>query len=378
MKYLVVGCGLSGIIISRLLTNEGHQCFIIDERSHIGGNCYTKKFNTSDIHMYGPHIFHTSYKEIWDFINKYDEFLSFNLNVKAKYKDGKIYSLPFNMNTFYEIFKTNNIKDTFNILENEIKNNYKENPQNLEEQAINLVGQTIYNLLIKEYTEKQWNKSCKELNPEIIKRLPVRLSWNNNYYYDNYVGIPKSGYTTWMMNILNGLEYEDPIEYKLNTKLDFNNLDEYLMNYDKIIYTGQVDKLFNYKLGELEWRSLKFDHQELLNTIENDQGTCTINYTYKEVPYTRSVDHYYFNHITNDYKDKTKILTYEYPDNYDRTKIAYYPINNKNNEDLHNKYVKYIIEKYPNIILLGRLAEYKYFDMDDTIKKCFDLFKLIK
>lgn len=371
MKYLVVGAGLSGIIISRLLTNLGHQCFIIDERSHIGGNCYTTYHNSSYIHVYGPHVIHTSNKQIWDFINKYEEFLPYQVNIKSKSKDGKLYSLPFNMNTFYEIFKTSNIKDIIEILENEIKDNYHENPQNLEEQAINLVGPTIYNLLIKEYTEKQWNDDCKNLDPNIIKRLPVRLSWNNNYYNDTYQGIPKYGYTMWMMNILNGLDWEDMIEYQLNTEFNFNNLDEYLMKYDKIIYTGQVDKLFNYKFGELGWRSLRFDHQELLNTVENDQGTAVINYPDKNIPYTRSVDHYYFNHIVNDYQTKTKILTYEYPDDYTQGKIAYYPINNQKNQDIYNKYVEYIKEKYPKIILLGRLAEYKYFDMDDIIEKCF-------
>lgn len=376
-NFLIVGCGLSGIVIARFLTNANNNCHIIDERNHIGGNCCTEKYYDTDVHMYGPHIFHTSNKEIWDFVNKYDNFLQFSLNIKAKDKKGNLYSLPFNMNTFKEVFNVTSVKEAKTILNKEIKDSYKENPQNLEEQAINLVGPTIYNLLIKEYTEKQWGQSCKELSPEIIKRLPVRFAYNNNYYYDTYVGIPEHGYTQWLLNILNGIEDETPITYELNKEFNLNNIDEYLNEYDYIIYTGQIDKLLNYELGDLEWRSLNFNHQELLNTIENDQGCCVINYTSHNQEYTRSIDHYYFNHQENDYADKTKILTYEYPVNYDRTKIAYYPINNEKNNKLYNDYVNLLKEKYPNIILSGRLGLYKYFDMDDTIENSFNLFKQI-
>ena len=288
MDFLVVGCGLSGIVISRLLTNNGYKCMIIDERNHIGGNCYTEKYNDTDIHIYGPHIFHTSNKIVWKFINKYDNFLSFQLNVKAKAKDNKIYSLPFNMNTFKEIYNVYTIKEAKDILDNEINATYKKDPKNLEEQAINLVGKTIYELLIKEYTEKQWNKKCIDLDPNIIKRLPVRFSWNNNYYNDIYQGIPEHGYTELMMNIINGLENEEPIEYKLNTKFDLNYKD--ICNYNYIIYTGQIDKLLNYQLGELEWRSLRFDHQKILNLYETDQGNCVINYTSHNQKYTRTIE----------------------------------------------------------------------------------------
>ena len=281
------------------------------------------------------------------------------------------------MNTFKEVFNVKTIKEAKNILNKEIKSSYKENPQNLEEQAINLVGKTIYELLIKEYTEKQWNKSCKELSPDIIKRIPLRFSWNSSYFNDIYVGIPEHGYTQWLLNILNGMKDETSITYELNKEFNINNIDEYLNEYDYIIYTGQIDKLLNYELGDLEWRSLNFNHQELLNTIENDQGCSVINYTSYNQSYTRIIDHYYFNHQENDYTDKTKILTYECPVNYDRTKIAYYPINNEKNNKLYNDYVNLLKEKYPNIILSGRLGLYKYFDMDDIIENSFNLFKQI-
>lgn len=374
MNFLIVGCGLSGITIGRLLTNHGHSCLIIDERNHIGGNCYTEKHNDSYIHIYGPHIFHTSNKDIWDFVNRYSDFISFQLNVKSFAKDNNYYSLPFTMNTFKEVYSITNINDANRILADEIKKSYQENPKNLEQQALNLVGKTIYELLIKEYTEKQWGRKCTELYPSIITRLPVRFSWNNNYYNDIYQGIPKYGYTELLMNIINGLDNEQKIEYKLNTKFI---IDEYSDKYDKIIYTGQIDRLLNYQLGELEWRSLNFEHKELDNNIDNDQGCPVITYPSHKYSYTRTIDHYYFNHIQNDYKYKTKILTYEYPQNYDRNKIAYYPINNEKNQELYEKYVNILNEKYPNIMLLGRLGLYRYFDMDDAIENCFNFFKQI-
>lgn len=374
MNFLIVGCGLSGITIGRLLTNYGHNCLIIDERNHIGGNCYTEKYNDSDIHIYGPHIFHTSNKDIWDFVNRYSDFISFQLNVKSFAKDNNYYSLPFTMNTFKEVYGITDINDANRILANEIKKSYQENPKNLEQQALNLVGKTIYELLIKEYTEKQWGRKCTELDPSIITRLPVRFSWNNNYYNDIYQGIPKYGYTELLMNIINGLDNEQKIEYKLNTKFI---IDEYSDKYDKIIYTGQIDRLLNYQLGELEWRSLNFEHKELDNNIDNDQGCPVITYPSHKYSYTRTIDHYYFNHIQNDYKYKTKILTYEYSQNYDRNKIAYYPMNNEKNQELYEKYVNILNEKYPNIMLLGRLGLYRYFDMDDAIENCFNFFKQI-
>ena len=377
-KYLIIGCGLSGIIIARLLTNIGNTCYIIDERNHIGGNCYTEKYYDTNIHVYGAHIFHTSNKEIWNFVNKYDEFIPYHHVVKCITKDNNIYDLPFNMNTFKEVFNVKTIESAKEKLDNEIKEYHVEKPRNLEEQAINLVGKTIYELLIKEYTEKQWNKSCKELSPEIIKRLPLRFSWNSNYFNDTYQGIPEHGYTQWLLNILNGVKDETSIKYDLETKFNLNNIDEYLNEYDYIIYTGQVDKLLDYELGILEWRSLKFIHQELLNTIENDQGCSVINYTSHNQSYTRIIDHYYFNHIQNDYSNKTKILTYEFPQDYDKTKIAYYPVNNIKNNKLYNDYINLLKEKYPNIILAGRLGLYKYFDMDDAIENSFNLVNNIK
>ena len=366
--FLLVGAGLFNIVLGRKLTNFGYKCLIIDKRNHIGGNCYTEERYSIDVHMYGPHVFHTNNKKIWNFINKYSEFIPYQLNIKANYK-GKIYSLPFNMNTFYELYHVNNPFDANEKLKKDLVE-YK-TPKNLEEQALSQVGKKIYKTLIKEYTEKQWNKPCKNLSSDIIKRLPVRLNWNNNYYYDIYQGLPKNGYTNWMLNIINGKDDEEPIEYQLN--IDFLNDKEYWINKaNRIIYCGEPDRLMNYVLGELEWRSLYFDHVLMDNDIISDQGCPIMNYTSNEVMYTRTIDQKYFTplYISQD----KKIFTYEFPQDYIKNQTeAYYPINDNKNEELYLKYVKLIKETYPNIILGGRLGLYKYLDMDDTIYEAMNL-----
>lgn len=376
-NFLLVGAGLFNIVLARKLTNNGYKCLIIDKRSHIGGNCYTERKFNIDIHMYGPHIFHTSDKEIWDFANSYGEFESFQLNVKANY-NGEIYSLPFNMNTFYELFKSYHPKHAYDIINKEIQeylNTHSCYITNLEEYAISKVGKTIYDKLIKEYTEKQWNKPCSDLSPEIIKRLPIRLTYNNNYFNDKYQGLPKEGYTIWMMNMIYGLN-EKSIKVELGKNFLHNK--KYWMNIaDKIIYCGEPDKLMDCQIGELEWRSLRFEHSIVKNDLLNDQGCPIMNYTSKTVDYTRSIDQKY---LTPNYeKCDNKIMTYEFPQNYELNKTeAYYPINNDKNEELYQKYVELIKEKYPNIILGGRLGLYKYLDMDDTIYEANKLYEKIR
>ena len=303
------------------------------------------------VHKYGAHIFHTSKKEIWDYINQFGEFNNFINSPIANYK-GEIYNLPFNMNTFSKIWDdVIKPEDAIRHIEEE---RYKEEPTNLEEQAISLVGKTIYEKLIKEYTEKQWGKDCKELPKEIIKRLPVRLTYNNNYFNDIYQGIPKKGYTELINNMLKG------IEVRLDTPYT-KELDK-LCN--KIIYTGPIDEYYNYCFGKLEYRSLKFETKIL--DKDNYQGNAVVNYTSNEVPYTRIIEHKHFN---NDISNKT-IITYEYPVKNDLE--PYYSINNEKNDNLYLKY-KTLTETPKNIVFGGRLGLYKYLDMDKTIEEALKL-----
>lgn len=345
--YLIVGAGLFGAVCAYELNKAGKKVLVIDKRNHIAGNIYTEKVENITVHKYGAHIFHTSKKEIWDYINQFGEFNNYINSPIANYK-GEIYNLPFNMNTFSKIWEdVVTPEDAYRHIEEE---KYKGEPTNLEEQAISLVGKTIYEKLIKEYTEKQWGKDCKELPKEIIKRLPVRYTYNNNYFNDTYQGIPKKGYTKLIELMLRG------IEVRLNTP--------YTKEFDKIcnkiIYTGTIDGYFNYKYGKLEYRSLKFKEELLNNT--NYQGNAVINYTSKDVSYTRTIEHKHFN---NDVSDKT-IISFEYPVKNDLE--PYYPINNEKNDKLYLKY-KNEANKAKNVLFGGRLGLYKYLDMDKTIEE---------
>ena len=372
IDYLIVGAGLFGIVIARLLANVNKECLIIESRNHIGGNCYTERIHGIDVHLYGPHIFHTDKRYVWDFVNKYSEFKPYQLNIKANYKED-IYSLPFNLNTFHEIFGCRTPESAKEMIEKE-KTNY-EKITNLEEQAISNVGKTVYEKLIKGYTEKQWGKNCKDLPADIINRIPIRLTWNNNYFFDKYQGLPLNGYSAFMENILNGIGDEKKIEYQLNVNF-LNDMDYWLGYAKNVIYCGEPDKLMEYRLGELEWRSLKFVHEETNNTLNEDQGCPIMNYTSKDVEFTRKIDQKY---LTPDYQEEDKkIVTYEFPRQFERGKTeAYYPINNEKNNELYGRYCSLIEKTYPNIILAGRLGLYKYLDMDDSIDEAFKLFKSI-
>jgi UDP-galactopyranose mutase len=363
--YLIVGCGLYGVTCARLLTNKGYNVFIIDKKDHIGGNIYTERKEDVDIHVYGPHIFHTNDDDVWKFVNKYSKFNNFVANTIA-YDGDKMYHLPFNMNTFYEIFNTQTPNEAKEIINKEIEESglkYKE-PTNLEEQAIKMVGKTIYEKLIKYYTEKQWNKKCTELSPEIIKRLPLRFNYNNNYFNDEYQGIPINGYTQLISNILNGTDNEKQIKYKLNTNF-LDSFGFWLSQSKYIIYCGEVDKLMNYSLGKLEWRSLRFNHYEFKD-FKYSQGTPIKNMTMSKdiCPATRYIEHYWFNPI-GEYN--TIYITEEIPQDWNTNLEPYYSINNDKNNKLYNEYVNLLNNTYPNIFLGGRLGKYQYYDMDDTI-----------
>ena len=356
--FLIVGAGLYGATFANLASQHGKKVLVIDKRNHVAGNAYTEIIEGIMVHKYGPHIFHTSDKKIWDFITAFGEFNNFINTPIAKYHN-EIYNLPFNMNTFTKIWNdVENPYDAFKKINLE-KKEVLGKPINLEEQAISLVGRTIYEKLIKEYTEKQWNRDCKELPAFIISRLPIRYTYNNNYYDDIYQGIPKKGYTELINNMLNN------IEVKLDTNY-LNNQDYYKSIANVIVYTGALDEYFNYSLGKLQWRSLKFV-TKILN-CDNYQGNAVVNYTSHDVKYTRIIEH---KHFDNCCTSKKTIITYEYPINYNVNREKFYPINDSKNEILATKY-KELTKKEKNVIFGGRLANYQYYDMDDVIKKAFE------
>ena len=357
--YLIVGSGLFGSTIANRLKKDNKKVLVIEKRNHIAGNVYTENIEGINVHKYGAHIFHTDYKDVWDYVNSFVEFNRYTNSPIARYKN-EIYNMPFNMNTFSKIW-TDVItpEDALRHI-NEEKKEITGEPKNLEEQAISLVGRTIYEKLVKCYTEKQWNRDCKELPAFIIKRLPVRLTYDNNYFNDRYQGIPIGGYTKLVEKMLEG------IEVQLNTDY-LSNKEKYDSIANKVIYTGPLDEYFNYSLGELEWRSLRFENK--IYDTDNYQGNAVINYTSHDVEYTRSIEHKHFEFVTD---NKKTIVTYEYPADYKEGMEKYYTINDDKNNALADKY-RELAEKEENVIFGGRLAEYKYYDMDDVIKRALDL-----
>ena len=358
--YLIVGSGLFGSTVANRLKEIGKRVLVIDKRNHIGGNVYTEEIEGIHVHKYGAHIFHTNYKDVWDYVNSFVEFNRFTNSPVARIEN-EIYNLPFNMNTFSKIWDdVFTPSDALRHINEEKKEMEGKTPKNLEEQAISLVGRTIYEKLIKGYTEKQWNRDCKELPAFIIKRLPVRLIYDNNYFNDKYQGIPIGGYTKLIERMLEG------IEIRLNTNY-FDDVDYYKSIADKILYTGPIDEYFNYSLGELEWRSLIFDTKII--DQENYQGNAVVNYTGHEVEYTRVIEHKHFEFDTTNLKT---VVTFEYPSDYKEGMEKYYTVNDDKNNELAEKY-RQLANKEKNVIFGGRLAEYKYYDMDDVIKKALEL-----
>ena len=350
--YLIVGSGLYGAIVARELKNAGYKVLIIEKRNHIAGNVYTEKRDNINVHVYGAHIFHTSDEKVWNYVNKYAKFNDF-INSPLAYYKGEYYHMPFNMNTFHEIWGVNTAEEAkAKIEEEKAKENIKE-ITNLEEQAISLVGRTIYERLVKGYTEKQWGRDCKDLPSFIIKRLPLRFEYNNNYFNDIYQGIPIGGYTKLVENIIGD------IEVKLNEDY-LKNKDYWNKQAKNIIYTGAIDEFYDYKFGELEYRSLKFE----VERIEKEfyQKNCVINYTEREVPYTRIIEHKYFENN----QSPVTWITKEYPSDYKKGMEKFYPVNDEKNNSLYKQYEE-LAAKENNIIFGGRLGKYKYYDMDDVI-----------
>ena len=358
--YVIVGSGLFGATFANLAKKDGKKVLVIEKRNHIAGNIYTEEIEGINVHKYGAHIFHTDDKEVWDYVNSFIEFNRYTNSPIARYKN-EIYNMPFNMNTFSKIW--NDVitpEDAKRHIEEE-RQEITHEPQNLEEQAISLVGRTIYEKLVKGYTEKQWNRECIDLPAFIIKRLPVRFIYDNNYFNDKYQGIPIGGYTKLVEKMLEGVEVK--IEADFLEKKDY-----YKSIAKKIVYTGMLDEYFDCKLGRLEYRSLRFD-TKILDT-ENFQGNAVVNYTGKEVDYTRVIEHKHFESTPS----KKTVVTYEYPDDWTEEKEAYYVINDEKNNNLKAKYQE-LANKEENIIFGGRLAEYKYYDMDDVIRSAMDTYK---
>ena len=355
--YLIVGSGLFGSIFAYEANKKGKKCLVIDKRDHIGGNIYCEDIEDINVHKYGAHIFHTNNKEVWDYVNSFAEFNRYTNCPVANYK-GELYNLPFNMNTFYQLWKVKTPQEAISKIEEQVKEANIEEPQNLEEQAIKLVGKDIYEKLIKGYTEKQWGKKATELPSFIIKRLPVRLTFDNNYFNDKYQGIPVGGYNKIIEKML------ENIDVKLNTDF-FENREELEDMAEKIVFTGMIDEFYDYKFGTLEYRSLKFEHETLEE--ENYQGNAVVNYTEYDIPYTRIIEHKHF-----EYGNQPKtVITREYPATWNKGDEPYYPINNDENNELYSKY-KELADKEENVIFGGRLAEYKYYDMHNVIEKALE------
>lgn len=362
--FLVVGAGLFGATVANLAYKKGKKVLVIDKRNHIAGNVYTEEIEGINVHKYGAHIFHTDYKDVWDYVNSFVEFNRYTNSPIARIGN-EVYNMPFNMNTFSKIWDDVFTPDDALKHINKERQEIKKEPKNLEEQAISLVGRTIYEKLIKGYTEKQWNRAAKELPAFIIKRLPVRLTYDNNYFNDKYQGIPIGGYTKLVEKMLDG------IEVRLNTNF-FDNIEEYKSIAKKIVYTGALDEYFNYSLGKLEYRSLRFE-EKIVDT-NNYQGNAVVNYTGREVDYTRVIEH---KHFEFDVDSPKSVITFEYPADYKDGMEKYYTINDDKNNELAEKYRK-LAEKEDNVIFGGRLAEYKYYDMDDVIKKAITLMQELR
>lgn len=360
--YLVVGSGLYGAIFACEANKKGKKVLVIDKRPNIGGNIYTEKIEGINVHKYGAHIFHTNNKKVWEYVNKYATFNRFTNSPVANYK-GELFSLPFNMYTFNKMWGVVTPEEAMAKIEEQRKE-IKGEPTNLEEQAISLVGRDIYEKLIKGYTEKQWGRDCKDLPSFIIKRLPVRLTFDNNYFNALYQGIPVGGYTKMIENMLDGIEVRLNVDY-LENKEELDKLAE------KVVYTGPIDAYFDYKLGYLEYRSVRFEN-ELLD-VPNFQGNAAINYTDRETPWTRIIEHKWFE-FGKDEKGNDLPKTYisrEYSSEWKPGDEPYYPVNDEKNSNLYAEY-KELAEKEEKVIFGGRLGEYKYYDMDATVASVLD------
>lgn len=357
--YLIVGSGLFGAVFAHEAHKAGKRCLVVDKREHSGGNIFCEEIDDIRVHKYGAHIFHTNKKVIWDYVNNFVEFNRYTNSPLAFYK-GVLYNLPFNMNTFYQLWGVQTPTEAKEKIEEQRKEFIEiREPQNLEEQALKLCGKDIYQRLIKGYTEKQWGRPATSLPPFIIKRIPFRFTYDNNYFNDDYQGIPKGGYNVLIDHLLEGIEVRLNTDY-FQYRQELDNLAE------KKLFTGCIDEYFGYCCGHLEYRSLRFKHQRL--AIEDFQGNAVINYTEREVPYTRIIEHKHF----ESKEQSNTVITYEYPDDFELGKEPYYPVNDKKNTRIFKQYMELAAQR-PELLLGGRLATYTYANMDDTIEAALHL-----
>ncbi|WP_297982004.1 UDP-galactopyranose mutase [uncultured Methanobrevibacter sp.] len=356
--YLIVGSGLFGSVFAYEMNKKGKKCLVIEKRDHIGGNVYTEEKECINVHKYGAHIFHTNNKEIWNYINQFAEFNRYTNSPVANF-NGELYNLPFNMNTFYQMWGVKNPDEAKAKIEEQKSEANIIEPKNLEEQAISLVGKDIYEKLVKGYTEKQWGKKCEELPSFIIKRLPVRFTFDNNYFNDLFQGIPIGGYTKIIEKMLEGIEVRLNIDF-------FDDKEKWLSIADKVLFTGMIDQYYDYCFGELEYRGLQFEFETL--DMENYQGNAVINYTDAETPFTRIIEH---KHFESSESQKT-IITREYPKTWEKGEEAYYPLNDEKNSELFDKY-QCLAKKEEKVVFGGRLGMYQYFDMWKVIEEALKL-----
>ena len=383
--YLIVGTGLFGAVFAHEMKKAGKKCLCIDKRKNLGGNVYTEEWQGIQVHKYGAHIFHTSNKEIWDYVNQFAEFNHYVNSPIAVYGD-ELYNLPFNMNTFSKMWGIRTPSEAKEIIEKQKAQCGITEPRNLEEQALSLVGRDVYEKLVKGYTEKQWGRDCKELPAFIIRRLPVRFTYDNNYFTDRWQGIPVGGYTAIVEKLLEGTPVKLGVSYKefvaatgakvpgrggVNCSGELESSDRG-DTFDNVLYTGMIDEYFGYELGELQYRSLRFE-EEKLPDCDNFQGNAVVNYTEREVPYTRIIEHKHFEFG----KGEGTVITREYPAEWKRGDEPYYPINDDRNNELFAGYQK-LAERERGVLFGGRLGQYRYYDMDKVIASALELVAKIK
>ena len=366
--YLVVGAGPFGAVFAHEAHKRGKSVLVIDRRNHIAGNLYCESEDDINIHVYGAHIFHTSDREVWDYVNALADFNNY-INSPVAVYEGELYNLPFNMNTFHALFGVNTPKEAKQVIAKQIKEAGVTDPQNLEQQAISLAGTTVYEKLVKGYTEKQWGRDCKDLPAFIIRRLPLRFTYDNNYFNDRFQGIPEGGYTQIVEKLLEGIPVLTGVSLQEYQTANAARTADEQDSWDRLLYTGMIDEYYHYRLGTLEYRSLRFETEELPEE-DNYQGNAVVNYTEREVPYTRIIEHKHFEFQTGE----GTVITREYPATWKKGDEPYYPINDEKNGALYAQYAE-LAKKEANVLFGGRLGQYKYYDMDKVIRSALDMVK---